>query len=85
MEDRETRKRARKYSGGAVAVFDRATGAFDEIPFPLPDALPYVARVDARSGAVWMGTGAAGVVARLDPAASAFPPRGPLVFRITPR
>jgi virginiamycin B lyase len=105
-----------EYAGGALATFDPATDAFDEIPFPLPDALPYVARVDARSGAVWVGTGAAGVVARLDPgsrsfelvplpsraplirhlaidprtgnvwgAASAFPPHGPLVFRVTPR
>jgi streptogramin lyase len=105
-----------EYSRGAVAAFDPATGTFDEIPFPLADALPYVARVDPGSGAVWVGTGAAGVVARVDPvtreaelvplpsrepllrhlaidprtgavwgAASPFPPRGPLVFRITPR
>ena len=104
------------YSRDAIAAFDPATGAFDEIPLPLNDALPYVARVDSRSGAVWVGTGAAGVVARIDPAtravelvplparadlvrhlaidpstgavwgaASAFPPRGPLVFRITER
>jgi virginiamycin B lyase len=104
------------FARGAIAAFDPATGAFDEFPFPLPDALPYVARVDPRSGAVWVGTGAAGVVARLDPAtrafelvplpsrapllrhlaidprtgdvwgaASAFPPRGPLVFSVAPR
>jgi hypothetical protein len=51
----------------------------------LPDALPYVARVDTGSGAVWVGTGAAGVVARLDPASRSFelvplPSRAPLVF-----
>lgn len=102
------------YSRDAVVAFDPATAAFDEFPLPLPGALPYVARVDPRSGAVWVGTGAAGVVARLDPAtrsfelvplpsraallrhlaidprtgavwgaASAFPPRDPVVFRIT--
>lgn len=105
-----------EYAREAVAVLDPATGAFDEIPLGLADALPYVARVDPRSGAVWVGTGAAGVVARIDPvtravelvplptrpgllrhmvvdpvsgalwgAASPFPPRDPLVFRITRR
>jgi streptogramin lyase len=55
-----------------VARLDPATRAFELVPLPSRAPLVRHLAVDPRTGDVWG-------------AASAFPPRGPLVFRITPR
>lgn len=47
------------YAANLLVRFDPATRRFREIPLPTDDALPYVARVDARRGRVWVGTAAA--------------------------
>jgi virginiamycin B lyase len=75
------------YTGNALVRFDPRTRTFREFPLPTRDAVPYVARVDARTGAVWIGTAAGDVVLRFDPASSRFttyplPSRGALVRHI---
>lgn len=79
------------YAAGALVRLDpRAAGAarFRTHPLPVRDAVPYVARVDARSGAVWIGTAAGDVVLRFDPRTERFtayplPSRGALVRHLT--
>jgi virginiamycin B lyase len=61
-----------EFANDRLARFDPATGDFTEHVVPTADALPYVARVDPRSGAVWLGTAAGDLVARFDPASGAF-------------
>ena len=80
------------YSAGLLVRFDPATGQFREIPLPIRDALPYVVRVDQRSGTVWIGTGAADELLAYEPASGRFesvqlPSRGALVrhLAIDPR
>jgi virginiamycin B lyase len=55
------------YAAGTLARLDPATGRVVEYPLPTRDALPYVARVDPRTGMVWVGTGAGDLLARFDP------------------
>lgn len=59
-------------AAGVVARLDPATRAFELVPLPSRAALLRHLAVDPRTGAVWG-------------AASAYPPRGPVVFRITTR
>jgi virginiamycin B lyase len=56
------------YSGGSLVVFDPRTERFTEHPLPTRDALPYVARVDPKSGAVWVAEAGADAIARFEPA-----------------
>jgi virginiamycin B lyase len=49
-----------------------ARGELREFPLPIPDAEPYVVRVDPRSGIVWMGTGSADAILSFDPASERF-------------
>jgi len=60
------------YSANLLVRLDPASGRFEEIPLPLPDAAPYVVRVDDRSGKIWIGTGAADAVLSYDPASAEF-------------
>jgi streptogramin lyase len=62
----------------------RGAQRFTRIPLPTRDAVPYVARVDAASGRVWVGAGAADALFAYDPATRrwetiALPTRGALV------
>jgi virginiamycin B lyase len=56
-----------EFAAGRLAAFDPAAARFREFPLPFRDALPYVARVDPRSGAVWVSLAGAGALARFDP------------------
>ncbi|MBA3554075.1 MAG: hypothetical protein H0W29_04880 [Gemmatimonadales bacterium] len=72
------------YSANLLVRLDPATGKFTEIELPVPDAVPYVVRVDPRDGSLWIGTAAADVLLRYRPAGGKFdvyplPSRGALV------
>jgi virginiamycin B lyase len=58
------------YAAGSLVRFDPQTQEFTEYSLPTRDALPYVARVDPRSGAVWVAEAGADAIARFDPASS---------------
>jgi streptogramin lyase len=83
------------YAGNALVRYDvKAPPArrFTRIPLPVPDAVPYVARVDRATGDVWVGTAAADVLLRYTPRTGSFavyplPSRGALVrhLAIDPR
>jgi virginiamycin B lyase len=75
------------YAGGALARLDPRSGRITEHPFPVANALPYIARVDRRTGMVWVATGAADAVGRFDPRTSRWelfplPTRGALIRHI---
>jgi virginiamycin B lyase len=61
-----------EFAANRLAAFDPATSRFREYEIPIADALPYVARVDPRSGAIWVSLAGAGAVVRFDPAREAF-------------
>ena len=61
-----------EFAANRLAAFDPATSRFREYEIPIADALPYVARVDPRTGAIWVSLAGAGAVARFDPAREAF-------------
>ena len=76
-----------EYAGNALSRFDPASGQFREFALPIRDALPYVVRVDRRTGMVWIGTGAADAMLSFDPRTERFevfplPTRGALVRHI---
>lgn len=76
-----------EYAGNRLARFDPATERFTEHELPIPDALPYVVRVDHARGTVWIGTAAADAVLRFDPGSERFdvyrlPTRGALTRHI---
>ena len=80
------------YAANRLVRFDPRSGTFQDIPLPVRDAAPYVARVDHADGAIWIGTGAADALLRYEPATSTFtvvplPSRGALVrhLAIDPR
>jgi streptogramin lyase len=54
------------YAGNALWQLDPASGRFTKHALPIVDALPYVARVDDAAGVVWVGTGAADAVLRIE-------------------
>jgi streptogramin lyase len=60
------------YAANSLLRFDPATNAIEEIALPIRDSVPYVARVDPRTGHVWIGTAAADVVYRYDPSRKVF-------------
>lgn len=73
-----------EFANNRLARFDPSTETFTEYAFPTRDVLPYVARVDRRSGAVWVATAGADLIARFDPETRTFteiplPTRGALV------
>ena len=61
-----------EFATNRLAAFDPATSRFREYEIPIPDALPYVARVDPRTGAIWVSLAGAGAVVRFDPEREAF-------------
>ena len=72
------------YAANLLLRFDPKTRKFTEIPLPTRDAVPYIIRVDPRSGALWIGTGAADALLRYDPASETFksyrlPSRGAMI------
>lgn len=73
-----------EYANNSLTRFDPATKRFTRHELPIPDALPYVVRIDRQRNRVWIGTGAADAVVRFDPASERFtvyplPSRGALV------
>jgi len=60
------------YAAGTLVRFDPRAERFMEHSLPTPDALPYVARVDPRSGVVWVAEAGADAIARFDPATSSW-------------
>ena len=60
-----------EFSANRLARFDPRSETFTEYELPVPDALPYVARVGP-DGSVWVGTAGADLVARFDPAREIF-------------
>lgn len=75
------------YSAGLLVKFEPATGRFTEIPLPIANALPYVARMDQEREVLWIGAAAADAVIRYEVAANRFtvfplPTRGALIRHI---
>ena len=60
------------YSGNALVHFDPRREEFREFPLPVPDTLPYIARVHPRTGDVWIGAAAADAVFRFAPKSGKF-------------
>ena len=60
------------YSANMLVRFDPRTRRFTEFPFPVPNALPYIVRVDLTRGTVWGGTAAADALFKFDAAAERF-------------
>ncbi|GAB5517907.1 MAG: hypothetical protein RhofKO_01580 [Rhodothermales bacterium] len=56
-----------QYAASKLARFEPATETFTEYDLPIRDALPYIARVDPKTGVVWIATGAADAVLRFFP------------------
>ena len=77
------------FSLGIIATLtfvrlDPATRKFVTHPLPVPDAVPYVVRVDTARGRIWVGTSAADAVFSFEPEAGRWatyplPSRGALV------
>ncbi len=80
------------YTTNELVRYDPSTRAFRRFALPIPDAVPYVARVDRDNGAVWIGSSAADAVLRFDTQRQRFtvydlPSKGALVrhLAIDPR
>jgi streptogramin lyase len=80
------------YATNELVRYDPSTRVFSRYRLPIPDAVPYVARVDRDGGAVWIGTSAADAVLRFDTQRQRFtvydlPSKGALVrhLAIDPR
>jgi streptogramin lyase len=78
------------YAANELVRFDPRTSKFQRIVLPVPDAVPYVVRVDASNGRVWIGTSAADLVLCYEPKASRFtlyplPSRGAMVRHLASR
>lgn len=72
------------YAANLLLRFDPAAQRFTEIRLPIRDAVPYIVRAEARTGALWIGTAAADALLRYDPASKRFeiyplPSRGALI------
>lgn len=64
--------------------FDPTSERFSEYALPVKDAVPYIARVDARRALIWIGTSASDEVYAFDPRSGRFtvyplPSRGVIV------
>ena len=55
------------YATNELVRFDPAAGSFRRFALPIPDAVPYVVRIDPGNGTVWIGTSAADAVLSFDP------------------
>jgi virginiamycin B lyase len=80
------------YAANALLRYDPARKQFRTFALPMGDAVPYVARVNHRTGNVWIGTSAADVIYEFNPKTERFetypvPSRGALVrhLAIDPR
>lgn len=80
------------YSANQLVRLDPKTGIQKTYDLPVPDAVPYVARVDHGTRQIWLGTSAADAMLRFDPATERWrvyplPSRGALVrhLAIDPR
>jgi virginiamycin B lyase len=80
------------YSANQLVRLDPKTGVQKAYQLPVPDAVPYVARVDFGTRQIWLGTSAADAMLRFDPATERWrvyplPSRGALVrhLAIDPR
>ena len=79
------------YGAGHLVRLDPSADAasrFEEIPLPIKDAAPYIARVHPRTGTIWIGTGTADAVFAYHPRERRFdyyplPSRGALVRHLT--
>jgi virginiamycin B lyase len=60
------------YAANMLVRFDPRARRFTEFRFPVPDALPYVVRVDLTRGTVWGATAAADALFAFDPATERF-------------
>lgn len=60
------------YSANTLVRLDPRTGDFTEYQLPIKDAVPYIVRVDPRSGALWIGTSAADALIRFTPSTKRF-------------
>ena len=63
------------YAGNALVRIDPSSSGSrrsQQFALPMNDAVPYVARVDERRNAIWIGSSAASVVFRFDRASSQF-------------
>lgn len=75
------------YAGNALVRYDPAADRFETIPMPVRDAVPYVVRVQPRTGTLWIGTSGADAMFAFDPATRRFttyplPSRGAVVRHI---
>lgn len=80
------------YATNELVRYDPSTRTFNRFSLPIPDAVPYVTRVDRDNGTVWIGTSAADAVLSFDPRRQRFtvydlPTKGVLVrhLAIDPR
>ena len=72
------------YANNEIVRFTPASQRFERFTLPLPDAAPYVVRVDPAGDRLWIGTGAADAVLSFEPRTRRFtvyplPSRGAMV------
>lgn len=72
------------YGTNRLLHLEAGTGRVTEHPLPIRDAVPYVVKLDERTGAVWIGTSAADAILRFDTRTTQFasyrlPSRGALI------
>lgn len=61
-----------EYAASKLARFDPTDETFTEYTLPIPDALPYVVRVDSRRGWIWIATAGSDALLRFHPADGRF-------------
>ena len=90
--DRQGRVWIPAYATNELVRLDPVSGGFKRYTVPIPDAVPYVVRIDHGTGRIWLGTAAADAIVAFEPAGERFtvyplPSRGALVrhLAIDPR
>ncbi len=76
------------YSINRLVRFEPARSRFTEFELPIPDALPYVVRIDPARNIVWIGTGSADAALSFDLSSKKFtvyplPSKGALVRHLS--
>jgi streptogramin lyase len=76
------------YSSNELVRYDPVSGVFRRFALPIPDAVPYVVRIDHGNETIWIGTGAADVMLHFDPRTERFtvyelPSKGALVRHLS--